>query len=133
MRFRPQGRLHDGSGGDSSTTMKTRNELLARLRHHVTGAIERGEKEAIVGQPVSKQLRIFVPANPDYMVIIQGRHTGVRGSVKRWVWTPRNGLMCHYKDGTKSKAGWTLPQLLKASKDGRETAIREVANPLDIF
>lgn len=27
------------------------NPLLARLRHHVTGAIERGEKQAIVEQP----------------------------------------------------------------------------------
>lgn len=27
------------------------NPLLALLQHHVTGAIERGEAEAIVGQP----------------------------------------------------------------------------------
>lgn len=36
---------------------------LARLRHHVTGAIERGEKEAIVERPAAKTADAFDPAN----------------------------------------------------------------------
>ena len=31
--------------------MNTKHTPLERLKHHVTGAIERGEKTAIVGQP----------------------------------------------------------------------------------
>ena len=81
----------------------------------------------------NSNLRIFVPTDPNYMVIIQGRHTGVRGSVKRWVWRRGQGLECHYNSGLKCKSDWTLPELLKASKDGRETSIREIEKPLAIF
>lgn len=35
------------------------NPPLERLRYHVTGAIERGEKQAIVGKPMPKRF-IFV-------------------------------------------------------------------------
>jgi hypothetical protein len=71
--------------------------------------------------------RFFVPANPDYMVIIGNRHTGVRGSVRYWSWTARKGLVCHYRNGFNCKSDWgTLPAFLKAVKERRETAIREV-------
>ena len=40
------------------------------LRHHVTGAIERGEKEAIVGQPTAKW----------YLVILDRTVLGVYGA-----------------------------------------------------
>lgn len=34
--------------------MKSNHTPLDRLKHHVTGAIERGEKTAIVGQPTTE-------------------------------------------------------------------------------
>tara|TARA_R110000868_G_scaffold79632_1_gene226579 strand:+ start:698 stop:1042 length:345 start_codon:yes stop_codon:yes gene_type:complete len=37
--------------------MKTENPLLALLNHHVSGAIERGEAEAIVGIPDASRER----------------------------------------------------------------------------
>lgn len=39
------------------------NPLLARLRHHVTGAIERGEKQAIVAQPRPLQVGDYVTSD----------------------------------------------------------------------
>lgn len=35
--------------------MKEKNAPLERLKHHATGAIERGEKVAIVGKPAMKE------------------------------------------------------------------------------
>ncbi len=41
--------------------MKTTNPLLAKLRHHVTGAIERGEGVAIAGIPATNPTASFTP------------------------------------------------------------------------
>ena len=45
--------------------------------------------------------RIFVPSRPD------------KTYVKRWIWT-ESRLICEYKDGLKTKSGWTLRELLNA-------------------
>ena len=43
--------------------------------------------------------------------------------VKRWVWTPAQGLMVTYKDGLTCESGWkTLRNFLAAIKSGREHA-----------
>jgi hypothetical protein len=55
-----------------------KNTLHSRLRHHVTGAIERGEAQAIVEIPVLHKgpFPLHITQNDDYFVIVtnQGNH-----------------------------------------------------------
>jgi len=54
------------------------NTLHSRLRHHVTGAIERGEAQAIVEIPALHKgpFPLHITQNDDYFVIVtnQGNH-----------------------------------------------------------
>ncbi len=55
-----------------------KNTLHSRLRHHVTGAIERGEAQAIVEIPVLHKgpFPLHITQNDDHFVIVtsQGNH-----------------------------------------------------------
>lgn len=47
--------------------------------------------------------------------------------VQKWVWTKGKGLMVWYKDGTGPFNSWwgSLPEFLKAVKEGREVEVEE--------
>lgn len=53
--------------------MKTTNPLLAKLRHHVTGAIERGEGVAIAGIPATNPTAAHTPGSmAEYLNLPEG-------------------------------------------------------------
>ena len=55
---------------------------------------------------------------------------GIRRSVRRWTWTPTDGLKVEYLDGMVAKSSYrTLKNFLDAVQEGREGSVREVSEP----
>lgn len=57
---------------------------------------------------------------------------GIRRSVRRWTWTPTDGLKVEYLDGMVAKSSYrTLKDFLAAVQEGREGSVREVSEPTE--
>lgn len=61
--------------------------------------------------------RVFVPSSKN-----------ANTTVERWTWTKSGGLCVEFMDGFKCKSAWgSLPEFLKAVRESREVAVREVS------
>lgn len=80
--------------------MKPVNPLLAKLRHHVTGAIERGEAEAIVGVDANsvkpREFPTLEEAQAHFrdwtLTVLSGRAKAAAKRKTKWLMSSKDGM-----------------------------------------